>query len=185
MFLYQNAIMSNHLEYLEHSLHKRDQQKQFESVIKEYFDLVHAELVPDRDFGKLNMMYSIFYLHLHVVYKASSTTTKVQAVFDASAKSMSGVSLNDHLLIGPTVHPSLVDVLLRFQLNRIAVPAVRKMYRAIVFMESDRDLHRIRLEIKSLRSHQGLSNDESHFWCIGLIIYHKHAYETKCHQPCS
>ena len=37
-----------------------------------------------------------------------------QAVFDASAKSSSGVSLNDLLLVGPTVHSPLIDVLLRF-----------------------------------------------------------------------
>ncbi len=51
------------------------------------------------------------------------------AVFDASAKSSSGVSLNETLLIGPTVHPSLIDVLLRF---RIALTTdVSKMYRAV------------------------------------------------------
>ena len=37
--------------------------------------------------------------------------TKVRAVFDASAKSSTGVSLNDTLLIGPTVHSSFVDIL--------------------------------------------------------------------------
>ena len=84
-------------------------------------------------------MYSIFYLPLHVVYKGSSTTTKVQAVFDASANSMSGVSLNDHLLVGPTVHSSLVDDLLRFRFNRIAVTAdVSKMYSTIELMQSNR-----------------------------------------------
>ena len=84
------------------------------------------------------MMYSIFYLPLHVVYKGSSTTTKVQAVFDVSANSMSGVSLNDHLLVGPTVHSSLVDDLLRFRLNRIAVTAdVSKMYNTTELMESN------------------------------------------------
>lgn len=56
-------------------------------------------------------------------------TAKVQAVFDASAKSSSGVSLNDILLVGPTVHPPLMDVLLRFRLKRVAITAdVSKMY---------------------------------------------------------
>ena len=144
------------LLYLERSLHKRDQHKQFESVMREYFDLGHAELVPDRDFGKLER--DVFYLPLHVIHKASSTTTKVRAVFDASAKSMSGVSLNDHLLVGPTVHPSLVDVLLRFQLNRIAVTTdVSKMYRAIRLVESDRDLHRFIKDYRMTRVTFGVS----------------------------
>ena len=40
---------------------------------------------------------------------------RVRAVFDASAKSSSGVSLNDLLLVGPTVHSPLIDVLALFR----------------------------------------------------------------------
>ena len=77
---------------------------------------------------------------MHTVRKESSTTTKIRAVFVASAKSASNVSLNDTLLVGPTVYSSLIDVLLRFRLHRIALTAdVSKMYRAI---DTDRDLHR-------------------------------------------
>ena len=63
---------------------------------------------------------SVFYLPMHTVRKESSTTTKVRAVFDASAKSSNGTSLNDILLISLTIHSSLVDVLLRFHI--IALP---------------------------------------------------------------
>ena len=80
---------------------------------------------------------------MHAVKKESSTTTKIRAVFDASAKSSSGVSLNDLLLVGPTVHSSLVDVLPRFRFHRVALTAdVSKMYRAIELTPEDRDLHR-------------------------------------------
>lgn len=69
---------------------------------------------------------------MHVVYKESSSTTKVCAVFDASAKSATNVSLNDTLMVGPTVHLQLVDVLLRFRTHKIAhTTYVSKMYRAI------------------------------------------------------
>ena len=44
-------------------------------------------------------------------------------MFDASAKSSTGVSLNDILLVGPTIHPPLLDVLLRFRLHRVALVA--------------------------------------------------------------
>ena len=55
----------------------------------------------------------------------------ISAVFDASMKSMSGVSLNDILMVGPTVHPPLIDVMLRFCMHRIAIVAdISKMYRA-------------------------------------------------------
>ena len=80
---------------------------------------------------------------IHVVRKETSSTTKVRAVFDASAKSSSGVSLNETLLIGLTVHPSLIDVLLRFRSHRIALTTdVSKMYHAVALVAEDKDLHR-------------------------------------------
>ena len=80
---------------------------------------------------------------MYVVHKDSSTTTKIRAVFDASAKSASGVSLNDTLLVGPTVHPLLIDVLLRFRMHRVALTTdVSKMYKAVELVPSDREYHR-------------------------------------------
>ena len=62
-------------------------------VIQEYFDLEHAEAVPPIDLCKPPS--TVIYLPIHAVYMGSSTTTRVCAVLDASAKSDSGVSLND------------------------------------------------------------------------------------------
>ena len=124
--------------YLERSLRQKGQHKQFGSVMREYFDLNHA--VPEEDLQKPES--DVFYLPVHVVYKSSSTTTKVRAVFDASAKSASDTSLNDHLSVGPTVHSPLIDVLLRFRFKITITTDVSKMYRAIELVESDRDLYR-------------------------------------------
>ena len=125
----------------EHSLHSKELFPEFKAVIDEYFDMGHAELVPAMDLKK--PLHSTFYVPLHAVRKESSTTTKVRAVFDASAKTSTGVSLNDTLLVGPTVHSSLVDVLLHFRFHRVALIAdVSKMYRAISLTPLDRDLHR-------------------------------------------
>ena len=126
---------------LERSLNRKNQFVEFDAVIQEYFKLQHAEPIPPEDFQK--PMSEVFYLPMHAVYKQTSTTTKIRAVFDASAKSTSGVSLNDTLLKGPTVHPPLIDVLLRFRLHRVAITAdVSKMYRAIELAPEDKDLHR-------------------------------------------
>ena len=98
--------------------------------MEDYLKLDLAELVPVADLQKPDN--ETFYLPMHIVLKESSTTMKVRAVFDASAKSSSGVSLNDTLLVSPTVHSSLIDVLLRFQHHRYALTTdVSKMYRAI------------------------------------------------------
>ena len=126
---------------LERGLHAKNQFEQFSEVMNEYFDLGHAELVTPED---LNVRTSqVFYLPMHAVHKQSSSTTKIRAVFDASMKSASGVSLNDILMVGPTVHPQLVDVLISFQMHRIAlITVVSKMYRAVELQLTDRNLHR-------------------------------------------
>ena len=109
--------------------------------MQEYLDLGHAELVPREDMDKEPSQ--VFYLPMHAVYKACSSTTMIRAVFDASAKSSFGISLNDTLLVGPTVHPPLIDVILCFRTQRIALIAdVSKMYRAVKLVKPDRDLHR-------------------------------------------
>ena len=113
----------------------------FKNVTPEYFDMDHAEPVPTVDFSKQPS--ELFYLPMHAVMKESSTTTKIHAVFDASAKSSSGVSLNDQLCIGPTVHPTLVDVLLQFCLLHVALTSdVSHMYRAVLLPPDECDLHR-------------------------------------------
>ncbi len=126
---------------LERSLNNKNRFSEFDAVIREYVDLQHAETVPLEDIKKPSS--KVFYLPMHAVYKRTSTTTKIRAVFDASARSTSGVSLNDTLLKGPTVHPPLIDVLLRFRLHRVAITAdVSKMYRAIELVPDERDYHR-------------------------------------------
>ena len=77
-----------------------------DKVIDEYFVSKHTEPVPQADLEKPPN--EVFYLPIHVVCKESSTTTKVRAVFNASAKTSTGTSLNDVLLVGPIVHPPLM-----------------------------------------------------------------------------
>ena len=130
---------------LERSLHSKGQFEDFNAVMTKYSEMGHAEAVPAIDLKKPTQ---VFYLPMHSVRKELSTTTKLRAVFDASAKSSTGTSLNDTVLVGPTIHSPLVNVLLRFRLHRISLTTdVSKMYRAIELIESDRDLQ-IRLEIK-------------------------------------
>ena len=130
-------------QMLERSLHQKQRFCEVDQVIEEYMDLGHAEPVPEQDMKKDQQ--NVFYMPIHVVYKASSTSTKIRAVFDASAKTSTGVSFNETLLVGPTIHPrlQLVDVILRFQTHKVALTTdVSKMYRAVRLAESDRDYHR-------------------------------------------
>ncbi|XP_018375207.1 PREDICTED: uncharacterized protein LOC108768972 [Trachymyrmex cornetzi] len=59
------------------------------------------------------------YLPHHAVVKSTSSTTKVRVVFDASCKTTSGRSLNDILLVGPTIQNTLFNIILRFRQHYI------------------------------------------------------------------
>ena len=126
---------------LERSLRSNGKFVAFAEAIGEYFEQNHAEPVPPQDLSK--PCHEVYYLPMHAVHKTTSTTTKLRVVFDASAKSSTGVSLNDQLLVGPTVHAPLTDVLLRFRQHRVALTAdISRMYRAVLLPEAQRDLHR-------------------------------------------
>ena len=144
----------------------------------EYFEMGHAEAVPAIDLKKPTQ--EVFYLPMHSVRKELSTTTKLRAVFDASAKSSTGTSLNDTLLVGPTIHPPLVNVLLRFHLHRIAlITDVSKMYRAIELVESDRDLHRFVWRSSPSECLQGFRMT-SYFRRFCLLLCRQYGCQAKC-----
>jgi hypothetical protein len=83
-----------------------------------------------------------FYLPHHCVVKESSTT-KLRVVFDGSASSSSGVSLQV-LMVGPTVQPDLFSIIFSFRTHVIALSAdIAKMYRQMSVHPDDRDLQRI------------------------------------------
>ena len=91
----------------------------FQSVMSEYLELGHAKPVSSQDL--LAPSSECYYMPVHSVYKETSTSTKVRAVFDASAPSATKVSLNDLLAVGPTIQPSLDQTLLRFRQYPIAI----------------------------------------------------------------
>ncbi|XP_043263452.1 uncharacterized protein LOC122403788 [Colletes gigas] len=80
-----------------------------------------------------------YYLPHHAVFKASSTTTRVRIVFDGSAKTSSGLSLNDIQLVGPTVQDDLFSIVVRFRKHKFVLSAdVEKMYRQVLVRPEDR-----------------------------------------------
>lgn len=85
----------------------------------------------------------VFYLPHRPVVRASSSTTKVRPVFDASAKGPNLVSLNDCLESGPCLLSDLVGVLIRFRRWRFAVTAdIRKAFLMIRLCPRDQNVHR-------------------------------------------
>ncbi|XP_043062704.1 uncharacterized protein LOC122319451 [Drosophila yakuba] len=101
-----------------------------------------------QEFQKLGHMSSVshpqlntphYYIPHQCVLKPNSTSTKLRVVFDASCKTTSQKSLNDILMVGPTIHPDLYTLLLRFRIHRYAITAdVVKMFRQVNMFAEDR-----------------------------------------------
>ena len=88
---------------LERSLRTNGTFDDITEVMKKYFRMGHAKQIPLKEVD--SPCTEVHYLPMHAVYKEDRTTSKLCVVFDASAKSELGTSLNDHLLVGPTVEP--------------------------------------------------------------------------------
>ncbi|XP_015116120.1 uncharacterized protein LOC107040514 [Diachasma alloeum] len=85
-----------------------------------------------------------FYLPHHAVFKDTSLTTKTRVVFDGSARSSTGVSLNDALMVGPTIQDDILGLVLRFRLhNYIFTGDIEKMYRQVLIRPEDTKYQRI------------------------------------------
>lgn len=110
--------------------------EQYKQVINEYLTLGHMKKIDDSEEG--------FYLPHHAVIKASSLTTKLRVVFDGSATSSTGISLNDALLTGPTIQSDLFSILLTYRLHNFVITGdIEKMYRQISVRKEDRKFQRI------------------------------------------
>eukprot|EP00102_Acyrthosiphon_pisum_P021730 XP_016658940.1 PREDICTED: uncharacterized protein LOC103309057 [Acyrthosiphon pisum] len=73
-----------------------------------------------------------YFIPHHAVYRPADIDPKIRVVFDASATSYSGVSLNDCLLPGPKLQRDVVDVLLLYRVHRFAFTTdISKMYRQV------------------------------------------------------
>ena len=81
------------------------------------------------------------YLPHRGVVKASSATTKLRIVYDASTKSEGKLSLNEALEKGPNLLPMLWGTLLRFRLGRVGVVGdLEKAFLQIVLREDERNV---------------------------------------------
>ncbi|XP_055527031.1 uncharacterized protein LOC129719664 [Wyeomyia smithii] len=129
------------LYQLERRLEKDTKLKNlYSQFVTEYIELGHCKILPETETNSE----LVYYMPHHCVLRPGSSSTKLRVVFDASAKSSSGKSLNDLLMIGPSVQDSLFDIVLRFRFYRYAFTAdVQKMYRMILVDERDTSFQRI------------------------------------------
>ena len=114
--------------------------EQYISFLDEYERLGHMSKLIE----PIDDTLPVYYLPHHAVSKDTSTTTKVRVVFDGSAKTNSGLSLNDVQRVGPTIQSDLFSILVRFRQHKYVLSAdIEKMYRQILVRPDDRRFQRI------------------------------------------
>lgn len=107
----------------------------------DYLDQGHMSLLTESD----DLKDSEGYILPHqAVLRPESETTKLRIVFDASARTTLGISLNDKLMAGPNLQRELVDIILRFRTHEYVITAdVAMMFRQILVDKKDRVYQRI------------------------------------------
>ncbi|GFU64559.1 uncharacterized protein LOC103569155 [Trichonephila clavipes] len=99
---------------------------QYHKFMNDYLKLGHMELIPENEIGVPAS--SSFYFPPHPV--PNKNGDKFRVVFDGSAKSSSGISLNDKLMVGPQLQTDLTTLLLCFRKHKIAIIAdIEKIFR--------------------------------------------------------
>ncbi|GFS87039.1 DUF1758 domain-containing protein [Trichonephila clavipes] len=139
----QNAIRRL-ISVERHLISNPDKYKLYRNFMKEYLDLKHmcvcVEPVSDTEINKVKSLY----LPHHGVVRDTSCTTKLHVVFDASSKTLSGLSLNDLLMVGPRVQPELFPILIQFRIFSVAICAdVERMFHQIKVHAEDVDWQKI------------------------------------------
>ncbi|XP_047025541.1 uncharacterized protein LOC124634161 [Helicoverpa zea] len=111
---------------------------QYVEFIREYSELGHLSVSP------ISIPNPSYFLSHHAVFKEDSESTKIRVVFDGSAPTASGYSLNDILMVGPNLQNSLFSILVRSrQYKYLLTGDIAKMYRQVAVSPEDCDLQLI------------------------------------------
>ncbi|XP_068965518.1 uncharacterized protein [Bombus flavifrons] len=111
----------------------------YRAVLQDYLDRGHMSRISPEDTDEGG-----YYLPHHAVIKAASETTKLRVVFDGSAASSTGVSLNNTLHTGSKLQEDLFNILLRFRMHQYVLTGdIEKMYRQFLVRPEDRRYQKI------------------------------------------
>jgi hypothetical protein len=84
------------------------------------------------------------FLPHHAVFKSDGNADKIRVVFDGSARTSTGVSLNETLDAGPKILNDIFPILIKFRTFKYAFSAdICKMYRQILIHPDDRRYQQI------------------------------------------
>ena len=114
--------------------------KEYDTVSR---DQLERGIIEEIDPAEKTQGVRLHYLPHHPVVRQDKDTTKLRIVYDASAKTREGPSLNSCLYTGPCLLPSTEDTLIRFRYHKIALLAdVEKAFFMISVSPCDQDVLR-------------------------------------------
>lgn len=118
---------------------RKDIELEYKLFINEYIELGHMRLTSPSSLPTLGV-----FLPHHCVLRAESLTTALRVVFNASAKTSSGQSLNDVMLRGPNLQQDLLSLIIKWRQYQYAYTAdIEKMFRQILLHDDDQKYQKI------------------------------------------
>lgn len=109
--------------------------KLYTGFINEYRELNHMRKLTKSE----AMMPGRIFIPHHGVLKIANDKPKIRVVYNAAAKTSSGISLNETLSVGPKLQIDVVAILLNWRTSRYVFSTdIVKMYRQILIHEDDR-----------------------------------------------
>ena len=136
---YRQTDRWQHLHTVEKKLMQDEKLAQaYQSVVDDYLSKGYIREVPEDE----PKPPSEWFLPHFPVVRPEKATTKVRVVFDGSAQ-QNGKSLNSESLPGPKLQSDIVNVLVKFRKEPVALAGdVSQMYHQILLRPEDRALHR-------------------------------------------
>lgn len=145
---------------LENRLRKNPTLKEmYLSFMKDYEVMGHMSRLDNSSDDKAS-----YYFPHHGVLNECSATTKLRVVFNGSAPTDTGISLNDIQFVGPKIQEDLLPIVLRFRQHNVVVCAdIAKMYRMVQINPSQRSFQKIFWRPDP--------NDELHTYLLNTVTY--------------
>ncbi|GFX39930.1 integrase catalytic domain-containing protein [Trichonephila clavipes] len=113
---------------------------QYKETIQDYLNQGIIEKVKDTEISVHKPMY---YLPHQAIKKEGRVTTSTRIVFETASHQANKLSLNDCLWPGPNLNPNLLDVLINFKLNRVAISLdIRQAFLQICLADKHKDFVR-------------------------------------------
>ena len=117
------------------------------SLASEYQKIIDSQLesgtIERADENEICEVGKVCYLPHKAVVREDKETTKARVVFDASAKAPERPCLNDCMHAGPSLLPNLMDILMRFRLNKVGlISDIEKAFLNISVSPDQRDFLR-------------------------------------------